>query len=58
MKEEEHHWDKLGRIAVRGVLLVGISAFLIALVLNFKLIMAWTLAFVLLGLLGAGAKVM
>ncbi|MGJ8725268.1 MAG: hypothetical protein ACSHYB_11980 [Roseibacillus sp.] len=58
IKQEDHRLDKLGRYAVRGVLLVGISAFLIALLFNFQLVMAWIMAFVILGLLGASAKIM
>ncbi|WP_411846733.1 hypothetical protein AAFN60_04005 [Roseibacillus persicicus] len=58
MDNKFQRWDRVGRLAVRGVLIIGISVFAIALILNFQLVMAWMMAFVILALLGASAKVM
>jgi hypothetical protein len=59
MKEKrEVRLDQYARLAVRAVLFMGIAAFLVAFVLNFKLVMGVTIAFICLGALGFSAKIM
>ena len=59
MKEKSiNRLDKVSRYAVMAVLFTGIAVFLIALFLNFKLVMGVISGFVILGALGATAKVM
>lgn len=50
--------DRFASFAVRLVLIVGIGAFLFALILNFQLVASILVAFVILVMLGASSKFM